>query len=114
MQHFLLSPAAKTLSLAQVFRMSDEEAETMFRKVRWIETDRDALADYNVIGLAISRDCDLKPFLLGWSGTSGSGTLHQIGFPDALANCMTHAMLSWFDTRIDEVKQELIKFGIEV
>ena len=38
-QHFLLSRAAKTLSLAQVFRMSDAEVETAFRKVRWPETD---------------------------------------------------------------------------
>src|SRR6202023_779268 len=38
-QHFLLSPAAKTLSLAQVFRMTDAEAEAMFRKVRWADTD---------------------------------------------------------------------------
>src|ERR1700733_4901778 len=38
-QHFLLSPAAKTLSLAQVFRMSDAEAETMFCKVRWASTE---------------------------------------------------------------------------
>jgi transposase-like protein len=38
-QHFLLSRQAKTLSLAQVFRMSDEDAETAFRKVRWTETD---------------------------------------------------------------------------
>jgi transposase-like protein len=37
-QHFLLSPAAKTLSLAQVFRMSDEQAEAAFRKVRWPKT----------------------------------------------------------------------------
>ncbi len=37
-QHFLQSPAAKTLSLAKVFRMSDAEAETMFRKLRWSET----------------------------------------------------------------------------
>src|SRR5580704_11463629 len=37
-QHFLLSPAAKTLSLAQVFRMSDAEAETMFCRVRWPDT----------------------------------------------------------------------------
>ena len=28
-QHFLLSKAAKTLSLAQVFRMTDTEAEAM-------------------------------------------------------------------------------------
>jgi transposase-like protein len=38
-QHFLLSKAAKTLSLAQVFRLSDEEAEAMFRRVRWPETE---------------------------------------------------------------------------
>src|SRR6185295_8654270 len=38
-QHFLLSKAAKTLTLAQVMRLSDAEAETMFRKVRWAVTD---------------------------------------------------------------------------
>src|SRR6202795_3254994 len=38
-QHFLLSRPAKTLSLAQVFRRTDTEAEAMFRKVRWPETD---------------------------------------------------------------------------
>ena len=38
-QHFLLSRRAKTLSIAQVFRMSDAEAETTFRKVRWAETE---------------------------------------------------------------------------
>ena len=37
-QHFLQSAAAKTLSLAQVFRMSDADAETMFRIVRWPAT----------------------------------------------------------------------------
>ena len=38
-QHFLLSRQAKTLSLATVFRMSDEQAETVFRKLRWEATD---------------------------------------------------------------------------
>ena len=38
-QHFLLSRQAKTLSLASVFRMSDADAETMFRQVRWSDTD---------------------------------------------------------------------------
>jgi transposase-like protein len=37
-QHFLLSSAAKSLSLAQVFRLSDAEAEAVFRRVRWPET----------------------------------------------------------------------------
>src|SRR4030081_3297698 len=38
-QHFLLSRAAKTLSLAQVFRMTDAEAETTFRNLRWADTN---------------------------------------------------------------------------
>ena len=37
-QHFLLSCAAKTLSLGAIFRMSDAEAEATFCKVRWPET----------------------------------------------------------------------------
>lgn len=40
-QHFLLSRNAKTLSLATVFRMSDAEAETTFRALRWNETNGD-------------------------------------------------------------------------
>jgi transposase-like protein len=38
-QHFLLSRAAKTLSLAKVFTMKDEEAEMAFRAIRWAETE---------------------------------------------------------------------------
>lgn len=38
-QHFLLSAKAKSLTLAQVFRLSDAEAEATFRKVRWPQTD---------------------------------------------------------------------------
>ena len=38
-QHFLLSRQAKSLTLAQVVRMTDAEAETMFRQVRWSETN---------------------------------------------------------------------------
>ena len=36
-QHFLLSAKARTLSLSAVLRMSDEEAEDMFRSVRWTD-----------------------------------------------------------------------------
>jgi len=36
-QHFLLSARARTLSLAQVLRMTDEEAETAFRRLRWTD-----------------------------------------------------------------------------
>ncbi len=38
-QHFLLTRQAKTLSLAFVFRMTDEQAEMAFRSVRWASTD---------------------------------------------------------------------------
>jgi transposase-like protein len=38
-QHFLLSTKARTLSLASVMRMSDQEAETMFAAIRWTATD---------------------------------------------------------------------------
>jgi transposase-like protein len=34
-QHFLFTSAARTLSLASVMRMSDEEAERVFAKLRW-------------------------------------------------------------------------------
>jgi len=37
--HFLQTKAARTLSLAQVFRMSETEAEATFRKIRWSDTD---------------------------------------------------------------------------
>jgi hypothetical protein len=36
-QHFLLSSAARTLSLSAVARMSDEEAHAKFVEIRWAE-----------------------------------------------------------------------------
>lgn len=38
-QHFLLSRAAKTLTLAYVMRLSSEEAESLFGRIRWPETN---------------------------------------------------------------------------
>lgn len=38
-QHFLLSKAAKTLSLGAIFQMKDAKAEMAFRRVRWADTD---------------------------------------------------------------------------
>ena len=37
-QHFLLSKAAKSLSLVQVLKMGETECETLFAKLRWPET----------------------------------------------------------------------------
>jgi ribosomal protein L37AE/L43A/transposase-like protein len=38
-QHFLLSAAARTLSLSAVARMSDEEARARFQAIRWADND---------------------------------------------------------------------------
>jgi transposase-like protein len=45
-QHFLLSRQAKTLSLASVFRMSDDEAERTFKGVRWADTAGEPVCPY--------------------------------------------------------------------
>ena len=36
-QHFLLSAAARTLSLSAVARMTDEEARATFQRIRWAD-----------------------------------------------------------------------------
>lgn len=41
-QHFLLSAAARTLSLSAVARMSDEEARITFQRIRWADNGGEA------------------------------------------------------------------------
>jgi transposase-like protein len=43
MQHFLLSAAARTLSLKAVFQMGEAKAYETFRRLRWPETEGDAV-----------------------------------------------------------------------
>jgi transposase-like protein len=38
-QHFLLSAAARTLSLSSIFRMTDDEARNTFKRIRWTENN---------------------------------------------------------------------------
>ena len=45
-QHFLLSARARSLSLAQVLRMTDAQAEAMFGAIRWAETDGKAVCPH--------------------------------------------------------------------
>jgi transposase-like protein len=45
-QHFLLSPAAKTLSLAQVFTLKDADAEMTFRRIRWADTNGEPVCSH--------------------------------------------------------------------
>ena len=42
-QHFLLSAQARTLSVAKVARMSEEEARATFRALRWSDTQGEPL-----------------------------------------------------------------------
>lgn len=42
-QHFLLSAAARSLSLAKVMRMTEDQAFDAFRSIRWADTDGDAV-----------------------------------------------------------------------
>lgn len=43
MQHFLLSAAARTLSLKAVFQMGEDKAYETFRQMRWPETEGEAV-----------------------------------------------------------------------
>ncbi|WP_373486683.1 IS1595 family transposase [Blastomonas sp.] len=43
MQHFLLTAAARTLSLKAVFRMGEDKAYDTFKAMRWAETDGEAI-----------------------------------------------------------------------
>ena len=54
-QHFLLTSAAKTLSLASVARMSDEEVEAVFCKIRWASNNGDPFCPR--CGCTIVYDC---------------------------------------------------------
>src|ERR1700746_1694204 len=54
-QHFLLSSRAKTLTLASVAGMSDEEAEAIFRKIRWASNGGDPVSPK--CGCTIVYDC---------------------------------------------------------
>jgi hypothetical protein len=38
-QHFLLTAAARTVSLKQILRMEEEDAWTLFCSIRWPETE---------------------------------------------------------------------------
>jgi transposase-like protein len=50
--HFLLSARARTLSIATVLRMTDEQAEAMFAAIRWADTDGKAVCPHCACGTA--------------------------------------------------------------
>jgi len=78
--HFLQSKAAKTLTLAHVFRMTETEAETTFRKIRWHETEGEAVCPHcgGLDAYSARRPSGLLRFRSKQSGkefTITSGTL---------------------------------------
>ncbi len=54
-QHFLLSRQAKSFSLASVFRMTDAEAETTFKRLRWADTNGEPVCPH--CGSLDAYDC---------------------------------------------------------
>jgi transposase-like protein len=62
--HVLFSAAARTLTLASVARMSDEEAEAVFRKIRWASNNGDPFCPK--CGCTIVYDCRRANGLARW------------------------------------------------
>jgi transposase-like protein len=92
-QHFLLSARARTLSLAQVMRLTDQEAEQAFMMVRWADTDGKPICPH--CGCHIVWDCRKTNGSPRWrckacrkSFSITSGTLfafHKLNLRDYLA-----------------------------
>ena len=54
-QHFLLSRQAKTLTLGQVFQLSDADAEATFKRIRWTDTNGEPVCSH--CGSLDAYDC---------------------------------------------------------
>ena len=61
-QHFLLSSKAKTLSIVQVLKMTDQECENTFRQIRWQDAGGEPYCphcgcfDFMVLGARLKKD----------------------------------------------------------
>ncbi len=53
-QHFLISAKARSLSLMEIFRLSDDEAFDLFRMARWSETEGEAVCQNVVVAISIT------------------------------------------------------------
>src|SRR5947209_11798346 len=73
-QHFLPSSRAKTLTLASVARMSDEEAEAVFRKIRWANNDGNPFCPK--CGCTIVYDCRRANGTARWRSVESAADLH--------------------------------------
>lgn len=75
-QHFLLSTAARTLSLAKVLRMSDDEAFATFKAIRWASTEGEPVCPrcgcFSIYNLSDNRRFKCAACLHKFSVTSGT------------------------------------------
>ena len=75
-QHFLLSTAARTLSLAKVMRMSDAEAFETFKAIRWASTEGEPVCPrcgcVQIYNLSDNRRFKCAACLHKFSVTSGT------------------------------------------
>ena len=90
MQHFLLSAAARTLSLKAVFRMGEDAAYEAFRKLRWPATDGEAVCPkcgcYEVYNITTRRRFKCVACHAQFSVTSGTiFASRKLSFTDLLA-----------------------------
>jgi hypothetical protein len=63
-QHFLLSAAARSLSPARVMSMSEVEAENVFARLRWPQTDGKPVCP--TCGCQVCYDCRRSPDRARW------------------------------------------------
>lgn len=75
-QHFLLSAAARTLSLVKVMRMSDDQARETFKAIRWASTEGEPVCPkcgcVEVYDLTTRQIFKCKGCLSQFSVTSGT------------------------------------------
>ena len=57
-QHFLLSTQARTLSLAKVLRLSDDEAFETFKAIRWAENNGEPFCPKCGAGVFLAKHKD--------------------------------------------------------
>jgi len=90
MQHFLLSAAARTLTLKAVFRMGEDKAYRTFCELRWPETDGEAVCPRcgctETYGIATRRKFKCVACHHQFSVTSGTiFASRKLSFTDLLA-----------------------------
>jgi hypothetical protein len=81
-QHFLLSAAARTLSLSAVARMSDEEAHAKFIAIRWADTTANLIAP----NAAASRSTRSRPESCGNAALAAISSRSRRGPPSPIAS----------------------------